>query len=191
MESHIEEGKDTEEGFYAHTPYNFYGKSYRQNDNERTVLAGLRRWIKNEFTKYQFVDPDKMDTLDQLRHDVYYNKNKAKNITNMLCRVDLKTTTGDHSALQVRDHKGGLWSLQIMDKKHPGVNEGDLILLKRVQATYLKEEQQPKLEIVRKSNLLRFLDFSGDKHELQAIFDDLDQKQKILVEPELSMDEAR
>ena len=97
VESHIEEGKDNEPRFYKWTPYNFYGKTYRQNADEPQVLTKLRRWIKDTFSKFQFVDPDKMDTLDQLRHDVYFNKNKAKNIVNVLCRVDYLEQQGDHT----------------------------------------------------------------------------------------------
>ena len=44
--------------------------------------------------------------------------------------------------------------MKVMSKKYPSIAENDIVLLKSVQATYLKEEEQPRFELVRKSNLL-------------------------------------
>ena len=44
--------------------------------------------------------------------------------------------------------------MKVISKKYRSIAENDIVLLKGVQATYLKEEEQPRFELVRKSNLL-------------------------------------
>lgn len=83
----------------------------------------------------------------------------------------------------MRDHEGGLWHSKIITKKFPHLRAGDIVYVKGAKCLYLKDTEQPQLQFAMKSNMLKFLEFSKEYKQLQAIFDRLDNERECLTTP--------
>ena len=62
--------EDSEPDFYEYTPYNFSGKSFSQNHDEKSSLNKIRKWNKKLLANHYFLDYESLDTLESLRKAV-------------------------------------------------------------------------------------------------------------------------
>jgi hypothetical protein len=178
----LESKVDEEDKDYClrENPYNLSGKSFSQPSDEVKTLRKLWRWIKGSFSKFSFLDVDKLDSLESLKSLHEETKfSEPKLICNLFCRVEAIERVDDYkSYIRFRDHKNGEWNSEIYSRKFPHLKVGDICHLLKVNAYYLKHDRKPYLFFLQKSTLLKNFSFSMEEKEMQKIFDTHDRKLK-------------
>ena len=162
--------EEEDPSFFDYTPYNFSGKSFSQGSDEPARLKKFRKWIRATLSAHHFIPDEMIDTLSTLKENVGKGE-KPKDFIDSIMKIESITKESpSNQTLLLRDTAGGLWTSNILQRKFPHLQEGEICLVKGARAFYLKSQKLAELQFLQKSNILKFLPFAQEAKRFEEAF---------------------